>query len=129
MKRNLIWMLLLALMVASCASGSSSRRASRSTTRPGDRLHRKGDEIVVCGQFFHTGAKVVLWIDPGGFDAYRPHRHLDENNVAPSRGKSAARYGSFRHDLPPDVLRCEDALGRPLETPKLGGAPIYLFES
>jgi N-acetylmuramoyl-L-alanine amidase len=37
----------------------------------GDKLERKGDEIVACGQFFHTGTPVVLWMDPGGYDAYR----------------------------------------------------------
>jgi N-acetyl-anhydromuramyl-L-alanine amidase AmpD len=31
---------------------------------------RKGDEIVVCGQKFHTGTPVVLWTDPGGYNAY-----------------------------------------------------------
>lgn len=39
--------------------------------RPGDALVRAGDEIVVCGQLFHTTAPVVLWMDPGGYDAYR----------------------------------------------------------
>ncbi len=38
---------------------------------PGQLLARSGDEIVVCGQFFHTGTPVVLWMDPGGYDAYR----------------------------------------------------------
>jgi N-acetylmuramoyl-L-alanine amidase len=33
---------------------------------------RIGDEIVVAGQFFSTGVPVVLWMDPDGFDAYRP---------------------------------------------------------
>jgi len=95
---------LLLLLLVSCVTTSSSRTASK-TPRPGDRLYRKGDEIVVCGQLFHTGAKVVLWMDPGGYDAYRPHRHLDEKNEAPSRGKGAARYGTFRRNLPPDVER------------------------
>jgi N-acetyl-anhydromuramyl-L-alanine amidase AmpD len=32
---------------------------------------RQGDEIVVCGELFHTGGvPVVLWTDPGGYDAY-----------------------------------------------------------
>jgi N-acetyl-anhydromuramyl-L-alanine amidase AmpD len=35
---------------------------------------RRGDEIVVCGQYFHTNAPVVLWSDPGGHNAY-PYRH------------------------------------------------------
>ncbi len=37
----------------------------------GELLPRRGDEIVVCGQLVHTTAPVVLWLDPGGFDAYR----------------------------------------------------------
>src|SRR5206468_368147 len=40
------------------------------------RVERKGDEIVVCGQLFHTGAPVVLWMDAGGFDAYRTERRF-----------------------------------------------------
>ena len=39
--------------------------------RPGDPAPRRGDEISVCGQLFHTGTNVVLWNDPGGFDHYR----------------------------------------------------------
>lgn len=37
----------------------------------GERLERRGDEIVACGQLFHTTTKVVPWTDPGGYDAYR----------------------------------------------------------
>jgi N-acetylmuramoyl-L-alanine amidase len=39
--------------------------------RPGTIVHRTGDEIVVAGQMVHTGTPVVLWMDPGGYDAYR----------------------------------------------------------
>ncbi len=38
--------------------------------RPKSPPDRKGDEIIVCGHFIHTGAPVVTWIDPGGYDAY-----------------------------------------------------------
>lgn len=37
---------------------------------------RRGDEIVAAGQFFHTGTRVVLWMDPGGYDAYRVERRF-----------------------------------------------------
>src|SRR5687768_14017714 len=30
-----------------------------------------GDSIVACGQKFQIDAPVVLWSDPGGFDAYK----------------------------------------------------------
>jgi N-acetylmuramoyl-L-alanine amidase len=51
---------ILGAMLAGCASQP-----------PGERLQRQGDEIMVAGQLFHTGTRVVLWSDPGGFDAYR----------------------------------------------------------
>lgn len=43
---------------------------------PGTPLARRGDEIMVAGQLFHTGTRVVLWTDPGGYDAYRVERHF-----------------------------------------------------
>jgi N-acetyl-anhydromuramyl-L-alanine amidase AmpD len=49
---------------------------------PGALLQRTGDEIVVCGQLFHTGAPVVLWMDPGGYDAYRTDRRFAPYEVA-----------------------------------------------
>jgi hypothetical protein len=42
----------------------------------GEVLPREGDEIMVCGQLFHTTAPVVLWTDPGGYDAYRVERRF-----------------------------------------------------
>lgn len=45
---------------------------------PGDKAERTGDEIIVAGQFFHTGAPVVTWLDPGGYDAYRVFRRFSE---------------------------------------------------
>src|SRR5215212_10287996 len=53
--------------------------ASKTKPQPvkiGQRLDRRGDEIMVCGQLFHTGARVVLWTDPGGYDAYRTERRF-----------------------------------------------------
>ena len=44
--------------------------------RAGKLEPRTGDEIVAAGQFFHTGTPVVLWIDPGGYDAYRVERRF-----------------------------------------------------
>ncbi|MEO1495987.1 MAG: peptidoglycan recognition family protein [Planctomycetota bacterium] len=42
----------------------------------GEPVARTGDEIVVCGRFFHTTAPVVTWLDPGGYDAYRVERRF-----------------------------------------------------
>ncbi len=37
---------------------------------------RHGDEIVVAGRYYRIGAPVVLWTDPGGYDAYRVERRF-----------------------------------------------------
>lgn len=73
--------------------------------RPGARLPRLGDEIVVCGQLYHTGAPVVLWTDPGGYDAYRAHCHFEPDRWMPSKPVSddPVRYGSWRRHLPDEV--------------------------
>ena len=69
--------------------------------KAGQRLERKGDEIVIAGQYFHTGAPVVLWTDPGGYDAYRTERRFvpwDQASFEESARQqkdisSPARYG------------------------------------
>ncbi len=48
----------------------------KTTPQPGAAEPRRGDEIVVAGQFFHTGTRVVTWMDPGGYDAYRVERRF-----------------------------------------------------
>ena len=50
---------------------AATAAADEPEPKVGERLARTGDEIVVCGQLFHTTTKVVLWTDPGGYDAYR----------------------------------------------------------
>ena len=75
--------------------------------RPGEPASpRAGDEIVACGQYFHTSTKVVLWTDPGGYDAYRVDKRFGPNEEAGRRevlagGKlrSPARHGLRRRGL------------------------------
>lgn len=43
---------------------------------------RNGDEIVVAGRYVHTGTPVVLWTDPGGYDAYRVERRFSSLDKA-----------------------------------------------
>src|SRR5882672_9799575 len=45
-------------------------------TKVGSFAPRKGDEIAVAGKYVHTGTPVVLWTDPGGYDAYRVERRF-----------------------------------------------------
>ena len=57
-------------------SSISSGRPDTHVIVPGTELRRTGDEIVVCGRLFHTGTPVVLWTDPGGYDAYRTEKRF-----------------------------------------------------
>ena len=88
------------VLVAMCrlvVAGEESRLA--------ERLPRRGDEIMVCGQLYHTTAPVVLWTDPLGYDAYRLERRfvpLDQAGGAPvdKQGKPpTSRYGMRRKGL------------------------------
>jgi len=56
---------------------------------------RSGDEIVVGGRMVHTGTRVVLWSDPGGYNAYAP----SPGETADADGKC---YGS-RSDVLDDA--------------------------
>jgi N-acetylmuramoyl-L-alanine amidase len=57
--------------------------------RSGMPERRQGDEIVAAGQFFHTGARVVLWMDPGGYDGYRVERRFAAFNKSDWADSSA----------------------------------------
>ncbi len=90
----------VALLFAGCA------------TRPGTPLARKGDEIVVAGQLFHTGTRVITWMDPGGYDAYRVERRFspieesgwEKTQAAKPDIKSPARYGLRSAQLTPQEI-------------------------
>jgi N-acetyl-anhydromuramyl-L-alanine amidase AmpD len=79
----------------------------RTAPPPGAFAPRRGDEIVVAGRFVHTGTPVVLWLDPGGYDAYRVERRfspLDKSDWASSHAeakdlKTPNRYNQRRHGL------------------------------
>lgn len=51
--------------------------------KSGRELTRRGDEMVVCGRYFHTGAPIVLWTDAGGYDAYRTEKRFVPWDRAP----------------------------------------------
>jgi hypothetical protein len=84
--------------------------AGADALRVGQKVERKGDEIVVCGQLYHTTAPVVLWTDPGGYDAYRVERRfapIDESSWEKTKEttqiKSPNRFGMRAEGLPSDV--------------------------
>lgn len=79
---------------------------------PGKPETRTGDEIVAAGQFFHTGTRVVLWMDPGGYDGYRVERRFvpldkagwDISHAENPQLTSPNRYGMRRRNLTPAQL-------------------------
>lgn len=91
-------LLAFALALAGCQHG-----------QPRTFAPRKGDEIVVAGQFFHIGTPVVTWMDPGGYDAYRVERRfvpLAESGWEATRAAAPAvrtpnRYGLRQGGLTP----------------------------
>ena len=62
--------------MAGLAGAVAGLAGCKTTPPPGTFSARLGDEIVVAGQFVHTGTPVVLWLDPGGYDAYRVERRF-----------------------------------------------------
>lgn len=80
--------------------------------RPRTFLPRKGDEIVVAGQLFHTGTRVVTWMDPGGYDGYRVERRFspfedsgwDKTKEQVKAIPSPNRYGLRREGLTPEQI-------------------------
>lgn len=81
-------------------------------TRPGTPLARKGDEIVVAGQLFHTGTRVVTWMDPRGYDGYRVERRFapeaesswEKTKDAVKDIRTPARYNLRRDGLSPEEI-------------------------
>mmetsp|Transcript_10498 Transcript_10498/g.18018 ORF Transcript_10498/g.18018 Transcript_10498/m.18018 type:complete len:354 (-) Transcript_10498:64-1125(-) len=69
--------------------------------KPGECVGRAGDEIVVCGTLFHTGTRVITWMDKGGFNAYSPLPSTGTNN---GDTVPALRYGN-RKVAPQKQLR------------------------
>jgi N-acetyl-anhydromuramyl-L-alanine amidase AmpD len=113
--------LIPAVIVALCAVGCHT------TPRIGQMEPRRGDEIVAAGQFFHTGTPVVLWLDPGGYDAYRVERRFapfEKSDWENSRAEvktltTPNRYGLRAHSLTTNQL----------ETMRGGGWDLPLLQS
>lgn len=73
----------------------------------GDDGKAPSDSIVVCGQKFAVGTPVVLWSDPGGYDAYSLFPHFARPESQPEE-KKKPRYGSRTALLSPsDAQRVE----------------------
>ncbi len=83
--------------------GNQSAKTNNSAPQPGQLEPRTGDEIVAAGQFFHTGTRVVLWMDPNGYDAYRVEpRFTTLTNEDLKKLYSGVHYDVRNHDLTPE---------------------------
>jgi hypothetical protein len=66
----------------------------------------------VAGRYVHTGTPVVLWTDPGGYDAYRVERRfvpIEESDFETTKEKvkdikTPARYSMRKGDLTPEEI-------------------------
>jgi N-acetylmuramoyl-L-alanine amidase len=95
-------------MVSMLTLGSGCHTAPR----PGTPLARTGDEIMVAGQLFHTGTRVVLWTEPGGYDAYRVERRfspIEKSDWKTSQEEVKElsrpnRYSMRKGDLTPEQI-------------------------
>ena len=72
----------LPLCLIVCVSVLFNGSVAKAAPKPGTFEGRRGDEIVVAGKFVHTGTPVVLWLDPGGYDAYRVERRFSPIEVS-----------------------------------------------
>jgi N-acetylmuramoyl-L-alanine amidase len=98
----------------------------KTAPRPGTFEPRKGDEIVVAGQFVHTGTRVVLWMDPGGYDAYRVTRRfspIDKSDWTSSQAEDKDLTSPNRYNLRERGLTSEE-----IERVRGGGWDLPLLQ-
>ncbi|MEO1128178.1 MAG: N-acetylmuramoyl-L-alanine amidase [Planctomycetota bacterium] len=109
--------MLIIAALGGCAAVSPS-------VAPGTPLQRHGDEIIIAGQAYRTGAPVVvLWTDPGGYDAYRTEYRFepfDERRYDPN---FRALNGPQRYNMRQAGLSEEER-----ELVRGGGWPLELLQ-
>ncbi len=98
----------------------------RTAPRPGTPAQRRGDEIVVAGQWVHSGTRVVLWLDPGGYDAYRVERRFGP--FAKSDWKSSAEEDKNLTSPNRYGLRKTGLTGEQIEKVRGGGWDLPLLQ-
>jgi len=67
---------------------------STQTLKTVQKNNRRGKEIAVCGQLIDADTDVVLWFDPGGYDAYKLEKHF-----VPDAPPTKPRYGPRKPKL------------------------------
>lgn len=82
--------------------------STRPLTPPVVKSPRTGDEIIVAGEVFHTGTRVVTWLDRGGYNGYLvppPPKNADKAAAAvpPAPLFNERRLGVNGPVVPPDL--------------------------
>lgn len=58
-------------------------------------LERAGDEVIVCGRLFHSQARVLTWLDPGGYDGYSTAPRFEQSVEASSTARTPQLKQSY----------------------------------
>lgn len=96
-------LLLVVLCLLFFLPGHKTIKQGSGQFQPGQPEPRTGDEIVAAGQFFHTGTRVVLWIDPNGYDAYRDNpRFTDLPDEDTNKLFYGPHYNVRNHNMTPE---------------------------
>ena len=99
------------IRVLAVLAGVAALAGCKTAPRPGAMAPRQGDEIVVAGRFVHTGTPVVLWMDPGGYDAYRVERRfspIDRSDWEHSKEDAEELKSPNRYSLRRSALSDEE---------------------
>jgi N-acetyl-anhydromuramyl-L-alanine amidase AmpD len=112
--RPLPWMLLILTVLAACSGPrpvvpvSVWQPGPQPLGEPGEEVQRHPDEIIVAGQRFRTGTPVVLWTDPGGYDAYRVDKRFVEFDQRSHEDWETPgdpqRYNIRNHNMTPEQV-------------------------
>lgn len=70
-RAGLPWLSLVSLLLFACQTTPPAPRVTAPPSAPPAPIVRTDDIIIVAGQRFHTGTRVITWMDPGGFNAYK----------------------------------------------------------
>lgn len=118
----------LAATAGGCQNTKPPGAPTASAVTVGQQAPRAGDEIAVAGHLFHTGAPVVLWTDPGGYDAYRTERRFGpwadaSYEKTPHNGQTDGINSPARYGVREQVLTDAE-----LEQVRGGGWPLELLQ-
>lgn len=100
-----------ALLVPTPLRAEEVSPSSETLASVGAPVPRTGDEIMVCGQLYHTGTPIVLWGDVKGYDHYRVERRFcpyEESSWADTQKSVPSFSTPNRYGLRKDGLTDEE---------------------